>query len=369
MLSLFSLPSPRRISAYTAFIIIPLIGVGVLGFTSARSMQQNQRALAEKDKILSELTGQTSVLKEENQKVSGELSQKESELKSKQDQYTKLSSDYAAKLKQLDEATKQIKEQQAKIAANSAEIASLRSKPPIFSFVVSSSNISNVEQKKEDIKQVVTSAYTVIEDVYSQPYLLKSVTIEFVDSFSIPGAYAEVRISNGPEGLSITIRIKDFDKNNFDDVNAIVHEVIHAFHGIAALSTPAYEEGITVAATDAVLKKMIAQGKIQSFSPLYIRMSVSDYLSTSTTLPSGSSFYTDSDAATYYQIAGVGWYEIYKADSNFFKTFNEKLYTKTRNGEAVTASTVKQLVKESTSTSVNGKSIDEWLETKAFKLK
>ncbi len=365
---MYSLPFFRRINAYVLFLAIPLLGVVILSFTSARSMKQNQKVIADKDNILNQVSSQTGELKEENKEVSAELGQKESELKSKQDQYTKLSSDYATKLKQLDAANKEIKEQQAKIAANSAEISALRSKPAVFSFVVSSSNISNVEQKKEDIKQIVTSAYDVIEDVYSQPYLLKSVTIEFVDSLSIPGAYAEVQISNSSQGLSITIRIKDFDKNNFDDVNAIVHEVIHAFHGIAALSTPAYEEGITVAASDAVLKKMIAQGKIQAFSPLYIRMSVSDYLSTSTTLPSGSSFYTDSDAASYYQIAGIGWYEIYKADSNFFKTFNEKLYKKTRDGENVTASTLKSLIKESTSATVNGKSIDEWLETKAFKL-
>lgn len=350
-------------------LVLESILAGVAYLNQSTSIAFNE-SLSTKEDLVYKVGSKARELKGEKEAVTTELSQKESELTTKQTEFSNLSTEYSQKLKQLDDANRKIKDLQGQLTATSNEITKLRTKPPVFTFKVESSNISNVEQKKEDIKSVVTNAFPIIEDVYSKAYLLHSVTISFVDTLSVPGAYAEVKITNGTDGLSINIRITDFDKNKFDDINAILHEIIHAFHGLAALDSPAYEEGITVAATDVVMEKLIAQNKIDSFNPLYIRLSSDSYYSTSLTLPNDRSFYTDTNnAAQYYQIAGYGWYQIYKADSNFFKTFNEKLYKKVREGETVNDATVKQLIKDSTTNSIHGKTISEWLETKAFNLR
>ena len=44
-----------------------------------------------------------------------------------------------------------------------------------------------------------------------------------------------------------------FDENSFEDVNTIIHEIMHGFHGVAVFESSAFEEGMTVAATDAVM--------------------------------------------------------------------------------------------------------------------
>ncbi len=301
----------------------------------------------------------------EDQKI---LSQKQDELKNKQAQLDKLTADYSAKLKEIDSANKQITSLQGQIDTTSAQLQKLRDVKPLFTFQIDNPNLSNVDQKKADVEDVVTAAYDEIQSIYSKPYLLHQVVIDFVQNMTIPGAYAETEVSNGPNGLSLTIRIRDFDKTNFMDVNSIIHEIIHSFHGLALMNPHAYEEGETVAASDAVMANLISQGKIQNFSPLYVRISNDDYLNSSLTLPSDDTFYSGNDVAQYYQLAGYGWSAIYQADHNFFKTFNEKLYDKVRAGETVNATTIQQLIGQSTSATIHGKSINDWLQTKAFKL-
>lgn len=307
-------------------------------------------------------------LQQKTLKIEADLKETQAAFDAKKAELDAISADLTKKAEELASAQKKIKSQESQLSANAAELSRLRDRPPLFSFRVDSSTVTNVEQKKEDVKQLVTDAYDVITEIYSKPYLLSSVTISFVESFSNENAAAEISIANTSKGIELTIRIKDFDKNSFNDVNSIIHEVIHSFHGIAVLDPVAYEEGIVVAATDVVMEKLRTQGKILNFSRLYIRINGSEYANTSLTLPS-SGFYDSSDTSMYYQIAGYGWYQIYKADSKFFVNFNEKLYEKKRNGEEITQELVKQTIKEAYSGSVSGQSIDAWLQTKAFALR
>ncbi len=308
--------------------------------------------------LSSDLTASTRQLEATNKKVTEQ-----------QATLDKITTDLAAKQKELDSASKKIKDQESQLAANSSELSKLRNRPPLFSFSVESSSLANVEQKKEDVKQVVTAAYDVIADIYGKPYLLHSVTIAFVNSFSNDNALAEINISNSSDGLAITIKLKDFDKNNFNDVQAVVHEMIHSFHGLSVLSPVAYEEGETVAATDVVVARLIDQDKIPSFKPLYIRMSESEYRDSSLTIPTSTSkFYTSDDVSEYYQLIGYGWYQLYKADPDFFKNFNETIYSQKREGNEVTAEMVTTTVESVLHKSVAGGSVPDWLKTKAFAL-
>jgi hypothetical protein len=317
---------------------------------------------------LQTIEAQTKDLKAQKTVAQSTLQTKSQQVEAKGAELAKVSADLSAKLKQLDDANKKIAGLQSQLASTSAQIAKLRDIKPLFSFTVESTSITNVEAKKNDVKEVVTAAYDEMVNVYGKPYLLHQVTISFVDTLDIPGAYASIKVSNSAEGLSITIKIRDFDKNNFLDVNAIIHEVMHSFHGLALLDPPAYEEGEVVAATDVVMANLISNGKINNFSPLYIRTSVADYLNSSLTIPSDNSFYSSDNTGMYYQLEGVGWYELYRADHNFFKNFNEKLYEKARNGETVTSSVILQIIRDVGPATVQGRSLNEWLETKAFKL-
>ncbi len=302
-------------------------------------------------------------------KVKTELSSAQNEIETKKAELAKATESLNAKLKELDTAQKKIKSQESQIAANSTELSKLRNRPPLFSFKVDATKLVNSETKKEEIKQVVTDAYDVIADVYGVPYLLHSVTINLVDSLSNPNAGAETEISNGPNGLSLTIRLTDFDRNSFNDVNGVIHELIHTFHGLAILNPIAYEEGITVAAADAVMEKLIASGKTPSFKPLYVRMSKEEYASTSLFLPQNDAqFYASADVGQYYQIAGYGWLQLYRSDTAFFRRFNEKIYNHKKNGTEITQQLVLDTVRQVIS-SAGGMSISDWLATRAFVLK
>lgn len=300
--------------------------------------------------------------------ISEDLAQKKADLDKKQTELDKASSDLVSKLKELDSAQKKIKSQEAQISTNSAELTKLRNRPPLFSFRVDATNLAEAEAKKNAVRQVVTDAYDAIIDVAGQPYLLHEVTIQFVDSFSIPTAAAETEITNTSQGLSVTIRLKDFDRNSFGDVNGLIHELSHTFDGLAYLNPIAYTEGKAVATADAVMEKMITAGTIPSFKPLYVRISAHEYSTTNLTLPSDDAlFYSSGDVAKYYQIVGYGWLQLYRSDNGFFKSFNDKLFAQKRNGIEITGSMVKDLIKQSIS-QVNNAPIDSWLETKAFAL-
>ncbi len=339
-----------------------------MGVVTLRAASYYRYEVSQQQHAVAQAQQNNLILQRQTAQEKAILTQKEQDLNQKNADLAQLTQQLAGKAKQIDDANKKIAAIQKQIAGTSAQLAILRQTKPLFSFSIESKTITNVEQKKQDVEDVVTAAYDEIVNVYSKPYLLHEVIISFVDSTTIPGAYAEIKVTNGSNGLTMNIRIRDFDKHNFLDVNAIIHEIIHSFHGLALLDPTPYEEGITVAATDAVMTNLEAQKKIDNFSPLYIRIGLQDYLNSSLTVPRGDSFYTDGHAADYYQLIGFGWYEIYKADKNFFKTFNEKLYQKVHDGNTISEGIVKQLVKDATSATVDGRSIDDWVKTKAFAL-
>lgn len=305
-------------------------------------------AALEKQKAIDEKTAELT-------KISGELSVKEKELTDKIDELK-------TKENEVSELQEKISNQESQLAANSTELNRLRSRPPLFSFN-NESSLSDFESKKSQVQDVVTSAYDEIINIYGQPYLLHSVTITFVDNFSISGASGEIRIANSAQGLSIDIRLRDFDKNNFNDVSAIIHEIIHSFHGIAVFNTTVYEEGITVAATDVVLTRLISKNKLPNFGSLYLTISESTYNSYNNSLnvhSDSEAFYGSSNVGKVYQMAGFAWTKLYEADQNFFKEFNEEYYTSIQSGEQGNNNLVKSIIKNKIS-SVDGQTIDNYL--------
>jgi hypothetical protein len=278
-------------------------------------------------------------------------------------------SDLAGKQKELEAANTKLKDQQSQLSNTANELKKLRDRPPLFSFRVDSSSISDVEQKKSDIQYLVTQAYDTINSIYGKPYLLHEVVITFTDQLQSTNANAEIVIQNGSNGLDLTIKLRDFNKNDFNDVSAVIHEIIHSFHGLAVLDPVAYEEGITVAATDAVMTSLRSRGVIPNFADLYIRISESTYTSSSLSIPSSyATFYGSNDTQMYYQLTGFGWYALYQADSAFFRKFNEKLYTQKNNGVEITADVVRAIIQEVGPSSVKGRSLSDWLNTAGFKI-
>lgn len=305
----------------------------------------NRHLTAENQEIQEDLTAKD---KELSDKVT-QLAQKQNELNDLSKQLTDKKTELDQKTKQLSDAQKQIDNQKSQIDANAAELSKLRNRPPLFSFQVKSNSLSEAEAKKEAVKQIVSGAYDTIESVYGKPYLLHSVTITFVDNFTNDKASGEILITNSDKGLDLDIHLKDFDKNDFNDVNTVIHEVIHSFHGLAVLEPTGFEEGITVATTDIVMQKMIAAGTIPRFSPLYIRLSESEFnnYQNSLSIPANqSAFYGSNDVAKYYQVLGKAWYQLYQNDSSFFKNFNEKIYAKKNEGKDITKQLVLDTIKE-----------------------
>lgn len=257
--------------------------------------------------------------------------------------------DATAKLKKADSdlttLNAQVKSQESQLAKNSSELQALRDRPPLFKF--ESATGRDVATAKSDVETVVTKAYDIITNLYGQPYILHQVTIRFVDSLGIAGAVGEIEIENSAEGISITIKITDFSKNNASNVDTIVHEIIHAFHGVAALNAPVMEEGITVAATDEVMSRLAAQGVIGAVSP-YIHITDDEAINLNATLgvpPSDSSFYSlpKSTVQQFYQLTGWTWRRLATSRSDFYRSFNEALYSQVSSGNKATPSLVRTI--------------------------
>lgn len=358
--------SRQIIAASGLFVVLTTVAT----FAAMRSIElrTNTLELSAKDALLEASAISVQRQRERAAEIQANLDAKQAEIDQKKAELEATARELTEKAAALEAANAKVRAQEAQISANAKELQNLRNRPPLFTFRVDSSTLSDAEQKKEDIKALVTDAYDEIVAVYGKPYLLHSVTISFVNSFTNENAAAEIEISNGKSGLSITIRIKDFDKNDFNDVSAIVHEIIHSFHGVAILDTVADEEGITVAATDAVLRRLVEKGAIPAFAQLYIRISANDYNSAASVPRATSSFYSSSMAAKYYQTVGYGWYQLYAADSDFFKKFNEAMYEKKRNGEDMTETLVREVLQTVGPSHVGGVPLADWLQTRAFVL-
>lgn len=291
------------------------------------------------------------------------LKEKAAELKAKQAEVNQAAAQLAETKKQIEGLNGQLKNQENQLSANASELEKLRQRPPLFSFQNKSSR--DVEVPKSDVQKTVTEAYDYIESIYGKPYLLHSVTISFVDNLTTANAAGEIVITNSDKGLDLEIKIIDFDKNNFASVNTIIHEIIHSFHGLATLEPIAYEEGITVAAADAVMEKMTKDR--------YIRISEQKYNSYNNdpafSIPNSiSAFYSSPKAAEFYQVTGYGWMKFYREDPNFFRRFNETYYKYIQEGRSSSKEMTLEVIK-SLMPSVSGEPIEQYLtRSKAFNL-
>lgn len=363
------------------FLIVSLMGLVVLNYIQDLSStvqelsfyQEVQSATTDELVVMFKKQRDAAVIKVLNKQK--EVDEKSKELEKVTNDLNTKDKELAAKIQELKskeievtDLQKKISNQEAQLAANSSELNQLRSRPPLFSFN-NESSLADFEAKKSQVQDVVTSAYDEIVNLYGQPYLLHSITITFVDNFTIEGASGEIQINNSSKGLSIDIRLRDFSKTNFDDVNAIIHEIVHSFHGIAVLDTTVYEEGITTAATDVVLANLISSGKVPDFGHLYLTLSEKSYDSYNSNLniPAESeAFYNSANIGKFYQMAGLAWHKLYEADHGFFKKFNEEYYPHIQNGETGDDELVKSVIKKNL-TAVEGSSIDSYLSSqKAF---
>jgi hypothetical protein len=323
------------------------------------------------DALKAQVTALTSQQKSDQKTLDAQkaqISAAQSTLNTLQSQLDSKSSDLAAKEAQLAADEAQLKNQQSQLSSTSTELQQLRARPPLFSFK-NQSALLDINTKEGAVKQLITDAWPYYTSLYGQPYLLKQVTITFVNSFSISGASAETVVTNGSDGFSIDIHLKDFDITSFNDVNAVLHEVTHAMHGISVLDPSVLEEGITVANTDALMFKMEAEGKIQNFGYGYVTISANQYQSYNQALnvrADSTSFYSDPKIAKIYQMIGYAWYQLYLTDPSFFLKFNEAYYAQFQTGKTVSAADIRAII-AGIIPSVNGQPIAQYLsENKAF---
>ncbi|MFA6422851.1 MAG: hypothetical protein WCW17_00160 [Patescibacteria group bacterium] len=355
-------------------IIFGAVGVGIV-FAIEYRFSQNNLSLANSSMNYlesSQLKLKANYLESKNTvaQKTAEINAKNVELSKAKADLDKTKSELSKIEKQVADQRQQILNQQEQLSSNASELSTLRNRPPLFSFQNKSSK--NVDQAKSDVETVVKAAYDKVSEVYSMPYLLHSITISFVDSLSKENASGEIHISNGAEGLEIEIRITGFDKNSFQSVNTIIHEIVHSFHGLATLDPVAFEEGMTVAASDKIMRELGESGSLPKFSNYYVQISDSQYNNyngnSSFSIPSDyNNFYSD-NAYLYYQLEGYAWQKLANSNPDFYKNFNEKFYNKIRNGQKASNDLVKETIKEVAS-SVDGQSIDSYFSSnKAFAL-
>jgi myosin heavy subunit len=334
---------PTRVSRlYPAFSLVLVLSCAVLTYAwqSAQIELVNLGTVEQRDKDLhaqvDALTANNKLDAAKLQDQNTKISDAQNKLKDVQSQLDAATHNLATKQDQLAQAQTQVKSQQDQLTQNSDQIAKLSARPPLFSFQNQSSlTTAEVTQKEADVKDLISHAYDAIGEIYGKPYLLGSITITFVDSFTIVGSSGEIVIQNGPNGIDINIHLKDFHKDRFQDVNTVIHEIVHGYHGAAVFETSALEEGMTVAATDAVMAKMEADGTIQKFPTLYLNLTAAQYAQYNQTLripKDNQLFYSDPEVATVYQAIGTAWQLLYKQDPDFFKKLNAAYYPKVQRG-------------------------------------
>lgn len=347
---------PNRVSRfYPVFMVVLLLLSSSLTYAWLHTKIQLEYLTANVDQREYDLKQQVKTLSANKLVNDALLKKQESEIAAATARLTELEKDLKNKSDQLatqqallTQSEDQLKAQKNQLATNAAELESLRLRPPLFSFQ-NKSSLSDINQKEADVKEVITAAYDYIRNLYGQPYLLNSITITFVDSFSIEGSSGEIVIQNSSKGINIDIHLKDFDKNSFQDVNTIIHEIIHGFHGIAVFDSSALEEGMTVAATDAVMSKMIKDGKLPNFEHLYIVLSDEKYNSYNKIykIPADNdAFYSMPDVGKIYQVIGKAWYQLYEQNPDFFFNFNKTYYPSIQNGHKADTALVLDVIRQ-----------------------
>jgi hypothetical protein len=347
---------PTRVSRLYPILALALLvtGSGVIYRWQITQINADTTVQAQNREIAS-LKGQLAFLTTQQEKDQTTLASQGKELKDAAAKLTEIESKLAAassslteKEKALAEAEAKVQQQESQLSANTTELQQLRDRPPLFSFQ-NESNLADADQKEAQIKELVTTAYNYIQDLYGTPYLLNQITITFVNQFSIAGAAGEITIENSSKGIAIDIHLKDFDNSNFQDVNTLIHEIIHGFHGVAVMTNSALEEGETVAATDAVMERMIADNKLPAFKNLYIIINQTQYNQWNEDLVISSdndAFYQSQDIAKIYQIIGYAWRAFYRQDPTFFKKLNETYYAEVQQGKAASRSLILESIKK-----------------------
>jgi hypothetical protein len=360
---------PTRVSrVYPLLTLVLMVASSTSVYAWQNSRLLGDTAIGERERKIQELTLQVDQLTDQSKLDKAALQSQRAQITQISEQLLSLEGQLGEKTQQLKDAENQLTNQKNQLTANSAELEKLRNRPPLFSFQ-NKSSLTDFEQKKEEVKGVVTAAYDYIVALYGRPYLLNSVTITFVNTFSIPGAAGEIEISNGPQGISIDIRIQNFDKNNFAHVNTILHEIVHSFRGIAVFDSSALEEGSTVAATDVVMARMIKDGKLPDYGRLYLAISDAQYQDYNSRLKvhaNNDSFYSDPLIPKVYQLVGAAWHKLYQQDNDFFRKFNDAYYTQVQQGKIIDDAGIRAII-ATTISSVGGVPINQFLsEHRAF---
>ena len=369
------LPLPTRVSRlYPVLALTLLLSNSVLLYAWQRdqielnnlsTVQEHQQELYNQ---ITTFTKQQNLDQAKIQVQNQKITDTTNSLTKVQQQFKDLSGQLDSKNQQLAQAQQQLTQQQAQLSKNATELQQLRTQPPLFSFV-NQSDLPDIQTKEDQVKEFMQNAYTYVQNMYGQPYLLSHITITFVKQLTIPGAAAEIVITNSTQGISIDIHMLDFNKYDFESLETLVHELFHGFHGISVLQSSVMEEGMTVAATDAALAKMMADNKIPQFSHLYLTTSPEQYKVYNTSLQfpaSNEAFYSSPDIAKLYQAIGYAWFQFYKQDPDFFKKLNETYYAQTQKGVLPTTSLILNSIRSILST-VQGEPINQYLqENKAF---
>lgn len=355
---------PTKISRlYPIFSLVLLLNSSVLLYAWQRDQIKLESYSTYADRETS-LKNQVESLLSSQKSDQAQLDQQQQKVTEATNQLLTLQKDVTAKQSQLQQAQEQLKQQQGQLSQNTAELQKLRTRPPLFSFQ-NNSSLSDAATKQADIKSLVSESYEYIQRLYGAPYLLSSIVITFVDTLSIEGSAGEIVIENSSKGISINIRLKDFDKSSFQDINTVIHEIIHGFHGVAVFNSSAIEEGMTIAATEAVMSQMQKDGKIPNFEHLYLTIDDSLYSQWNSSLrvfADNDQFYADKNVAKIYQLVGTAWYRLYKQDPAIFSKINAAYYSKVQKGSAPDTAMALDAIRASIK-SVNGQSIDTYLAT------
>ena len=359
------IPWPTRVSRlYPVFALTFALSTSVLAYawlSTEIELKNVSQIYSQRDASLRQ---QVAVLTDDSKNSHAKLAVQQQQITDTGAKLAQLQKQQTELSAQLKLTTGQLATAQNQLSTNASELTQLRARPPLFSFA-NASSLPDLTIKEAAVKNLVSTAYGYIQTVYGQPYLLDSVKITFVDRYDIAGSAGEILISNGPKGIDIDIHLKDFNPTDFQDSNSVIHEMIHAFHGVAVFQTSAIEEGETVAATDAVMAKMTADGKLPDFGHLYLQTSEAQYqkLNSSLTISANNNnFYADANISQVYQVIGMAWYRLYQENPRIFAQLNAEYYGHIQNGEAADSKLALQAIRDNV-TSVGGSAINSYLDS------
>lgn len=357
-----SLALPTRVSrVYPVVSFLLLLTTAFFGYSWQQAKLDLQKVpdVSQRNALLEKRVGE---LLTQQKADKTEINAKKAELVAAATKVTQAQADLAAVNLKLSQADARLSNQESQITANAQELEKLRSRPPLFNFEADES-VSEAAAKQAEVKSVITAAYDVAKEIYGDPYLLSGITIRFRDSLSIAGSSGETEVTTSSRGVTVTITLRDFATNNFSDVNTLIHEMMHAFHGAAVVDQAYWEEGMTVAVTDAVMRQMTAKGLLPDYGRYYLSSSpeqLSRWNETITIPKDSAEFYSGPDVAKRYQMVGSAWYSLYQVDPLIFKKLNQSYYPSVQKGTFPTDDMVRSALQEVLPT-LNGEPLTSYL--------